>query len=286
MSTLSTDIRFSEAPLKLVTVNYSLEFRDSAVWTDACAISGMEIRKKRFCDWHTGVLCSLLLMTVPHTGKAAELQSLEAIAQAVSEFVLSEHPEDNGIQVEVNPLDKRLRLAACESPLQAFWSPGSRSIGRVTVQVECPGPKPWRLHVQSTVTLEGEVWVLSRSVQRGQLLDEDVLVRQAVTLGANNAAFTSLGAPIGDLGPWMGYSFSQRVAAGKVLNERMLKPARLVRKGEAVLIRIDRAGMKLQTKGIALKDAGAGKPVQVRNSRSGKVIDAVVVSKGVVAVLN
>ncbi|MGQ7848513.1 flagellar basal body P-ring formation chaperone FlgA [Granulosicoccus sp. 3-233] len=246
----------------------------------------MDIRINRLCSWHSSILCSLLLLALPGTGGAAELQSLEAISQAVREFVVAEQPSDRGIQVEVNSVDSRLRLARCEGPLQTFWSPGSRSIGRVTVQVECPGPKPWRLHVQSTVTLEGEVWVLSRGVQRGDLLDESVLVRQAVTLGANNAAFTSLGAPITDLAPWMGYSFTQRVSAGKVLNERMLKPARLVRKGEAVLIRMETAGLKLQTKGVALKDAAAGKAVQVRNSRSGKVIDAIVVGKGVVAVLN
>lgn len=286
MSLFSTAGGFSEAPLKLVTVNFSLEFRDTAVWTDACATEVMKIRNMRCRNWYEGVLCSLLLVGTPVAGIAAERQSLDAIAQAVREFVISEQPSDSDIQVDVNPLDSRLRLAPCESPLNAFWSPGSRSIGRVTVQVECPGPKPWRLHVQSTVTLQGEVWVLSRSVQRGDLLDEDVLVRQAVTLGANNAAFTSLGVPVTDLAPWIGYSFSQRVSAGKVLNERMLKPARLVRKGEAVLIRLESAGLRLQTKGVALKDAAAGKPVQVRNSRSGKVVDAVVVGKGVVAVLN
>lgn len=236
--------------------------------------------------WLSALFCCLLMMSTLVKADTPAPQSLEAIDQAVRDFVLSEQPSGSGVQVDVKPLDKRLRLANCGSPLNTYWSPGSRSIGRVTVQVECAGPKPWRVHVQSTVTMEGQVWVLSRSVRRGELLDKDVLVQQAVTLGANNAAFTSLGAPIIDLEPWIGYSFSQRVAAGKVLNERMLKPANLVRKGEAVLIRIESAGLKLQTKGVALKDAAAGKPVQVKNSMSGKVIDAVVIGKGVVAVLN
>ena len=241
---------------------------------------------KRMRDCLSGGMCLLVSLVQPVNASGAQTQSLEAIGQAVRDFVMAEQSSSDGIQVDVRSLDKRLRLARCESPLDTYWSPGSRSIGRVTVQVECDGPKPWRVHVQSTVTLEGFVWVLSRSVQRGEALDPEVLVRQKIRQGANNAAFTSLGSPIVDLDPWLGYSFSQRVASGKVLNERMLKPAKLVQKGEAVLIRMESSGLSLQTKGVALKDAAAGKYVQVRNTTSGKVIDAVVVSKGVVAVLN
>lgn len=246
----------------------------------------MDIPRKWRKSIYPGIFCCLCSIPVSLYGATAEPQSLEEISQAVRDFVISEQPADSGVQVDVKALDRRLRLTRCDSPLNTFWSPGSRSVGRVTVQVECDGPKPWRVHVQSSVTLEGEVWVLSRSVQRGELLDRDVLARQSVKLGANNAAFTSLGAPIADLTPWIGYSFSQRVRAGKVLNERMLKPANVVKKGEPVLIRIESAGLKLQTKGVALKDAAVGKSIQVKNSMSGKVIDAVVVGKGVVAVLN
>ncbi len=246
----------------------------------------MNIHLKWMQGWLSGVLYFLLILAQPASAVTVEPQSLETISQAVHDFVMAEQSSGDDVQVSVKSLDKRLRLARCSHPLDAYWSPGSRSIGRVTVQVECRAPKPWRVHVQATVTLEGYVWVLSRGVQRGETLDPDVLVRQAIKLGANNAAFTSLGSPVTDLKPWLGYSFSQRVNAGKVLNERMLKPAQLVHKGEAVLIRIESAGLKLQTKGVALKDAAAGKHVQVRNSTSGKVINAVVVSKGVVAVLN
>lgn len=246
----------------------------------------MNISLKWMRGWLYRALWILSVLALPAHAATIEPQSLEAIGQAVHDFARAEQPASDDVQVEVKPLDRRLRLARCATPLDTYWSPGSRSIGRVTVQVECASPKPWRVHVQATVTLEGFVWVLSRGVQRGDLLDPGVLVKQAIKLGANNAAFTSLGAPVIDLKPWLGYSFTQRVNAGKVLNERMLKPAKLVQKGEAVLIRIESAGLRLQTKGVALQGAAAGKHVQVRNSTSGKVIDAVVAGKGVVVVLN
>ncbi|WP_157735851.1 flagellar basal body P-ring formation chaperone FlgA [Granulosicoccus antarcticus] len=239
-------------------------------------------KRAKFCL----ILCLLLIPVFPVTAETGDRQSLDAIAHAVREFVTAEQTSTDGVQVEVKALDNRLRLAQCDAPLDTYWSPGSRSIGRVTVQVECASPKPWRVHVQSTVTQEGYVWVLSRGVQRGDLLDPDLLVKQIVKLGASNAALNSLGTPILDVKPWLGYAFSQRVGAGKMLNERMLKPANLIKKGDAVLIRIESAGLKLQTKGVALKDAAAGKFVQVRNIASGRVVDAVALRKGVVVVLN
>lgn len=220
------------------------------------------------------------------TVSSPDAQSLEAIRLAVESFVVSNHENEQSVAVTVKALDRRLRLVSCHSPLQPTWSNRSRRLGRVTVQVACASPKPWRVHVQATVTMEGMVWILARGVQRGEILSTDVLVQQEVTLGANNAAFTSLGSPVVDLEPWLGYAFAQRVIAGKVLNERMLKPAKVLSKGDAVVIRHRSIGLELQTRGVALSDAGAQQQTQVRNSSSGKIIDVVVVSRGIVEILH
>lgn len=236
--------------------------------------------------WRSVVLCLALWNVGQARSEGPETQSLLDIEGSVKEFVMARQTAGEGVQVEVKPLDSRLRLAACESPLEASWSPGSRTLGRVTVQVRCATPKPWRVHVQSTVTLEGHVWALARGVQRGALLQRDLLVRKEVKLGAGNAALTSYGDPVMDIEPWLGYSFTQRVGPGKVLSERMLRPASLVKKGEAVLIRHESVGLSLQTKGVSLDESSRGGRIRVRNIASGKIIDATVISKGVVAVLN
>ncbi|MFK7862467.1 MAG: flagellar basal body P-ring formation chaperone FlgA [Granulosicoccus sp.] len=214
----------------------------------------------------------------------AEFQSLDEIRSEVETFILSSHAESLSVSATVKALDNRLRLVSCQVPLEPTWSNRSRKLGRVTVQVACSSPKPWRVHVQATVTMKGMVWALARGVQRDQLLSRDVLIRQEVTMGANNAAFTSLGTPIVDIEPWLGFAFAQRVNGGKVLNERMLKPAMVLNKGDAVVIRHRSKGLELQTRGVALSDAGAQQQTQVRNSSSGKIIDVVVVSPGIVEI--
>lgn len=216
---------------------------------------------------------------------APDVQPLDSIRQRVENFILASQVDGQQVEVQVKTLDKRLRLTYCHEQLDTTWSPGSRSLGRVTVQVACASPRPWRVHVQATVTVQGMVWTLARGVSRGEILRRDVLLQQEVTLGANNTAFTSLGMPVADIEPWLGFEFAQRVNAGKVLNERMLKPPMLVSKGEAVVIRHLSRGLELQTRGIALSDAGAREQTQVRNTSSGKVIDVVVVEAGIVEIL-
>ncbi len=233
---------------------------------------------------------ALLSFGQSHAASASEdknlVQELPEIQNAVRDFIVSQHDSNTDVDVEVKTMDKRLRLAACSEPLDAFWSPGSRSMGRVTVQVECAAPKPWRVHVQSTVTLEGLVWTLDRGVARGELLTRDLLKQVTVKIGSHSAAGSASAVPIVNIEPWLGFAFSQRVRAGKVLGERMLKLPMLVSKGEAVLIVHESFGLQLQTKGVALTNAALGKRVQVRNTSSGKIVEATAVARGLVEVLN
>jgi flagella basal body P-ring formation protein FlgA len=213
------------------------------------------------------------------------IHALDDIEASVRDFVIREQSDADGVNVQVNSLDKRLRLAECSDQLKTFWSPGSRRYGRVTVQVVCEGPKSWRIHVQSTVTYEGTVWVLGKGVRRGEILDQSDLEQKVFTVGGNHQAFRNVADPVKNLDRWLGYEFSERVTAGTVLDESMLVPANIIKKGESVLIVYETVGLQLQTKGIAMTRAAKGSPVQVRNTSSGKTVDAIVLARGLVQLL-
>lgn len=214
------------------------------------------------------------------------IQPLSEISSEVHTFIQSSHQSADDLSISVKPLDKRLRLTQCSEPLSAQWASGSRELGRVSVQVHCQSPKPWRLLVQATVTVQGKVWSLARGVRRGEALSRELLVHRSVTLGAANPSLSAAAMPVVDIDPLIGFVFSRQVRAGKVLDERMLKPALLIQKGKVVIIRHRSAGLSLQAKGIALDNAAVQQRVRVRNQSSGKTIDAVAVSKGVVEILN
>lgn len=63
-----------------------------------------------------------------------------AIDRAVAEFTGAAIGEIGGSRTRA---DARLRLAACQSELALSWYGSNRS----TVQVECPGPQPWRIFI-------------------------------------------------------------------------------------------------------------------------------------------
>jgi len=230
-------------------------------------------------------LLSLFLVNTVCVAQTGNIQTLEEIENAVRDFAIEQQPDKNQVSVDVRALDKRLRLAECLGGLQTQWSAGSRTMGRVTVQVKCDSPVSWRVHVQATITIEGYVWSLENGAQRGDILSKSMLTKRKVVLGANNPAYASMGQPIVDIDKWLGYTFSQRVSAGKILDDRMLKRANLVNKGEKVLIRHQAAGLQLQTFGTALKGAASDQRIQVRNNSSGKIVEAVVVARGLVDVL-
>lgn len=62
------------------------------------------------------------------------------IDRAVEQFTGARIGEVGGARVQA---DRRLRLAACEAPLDVSWHGRARS----TVAVECSGPQEWRIFV-------------------------------------------------------------------------------------------------------------------------------------------
>lgn len=233
------------------------------------------------------IVCFCLSLVSPAllAAQKTNVHPLEDIESAVKNFIIEEQDDTEGVSVKINSLDSRLRLKSCEDDLDTFWSPGSRKLGRVTVQVLCAHPHPWRIHVQATVSLEGSVWVLAKGVQRGEVLTRSHLKEEIVTVGGSNSSYRNVVDPVVNLQPWLGFEFSQRARSGSVLTEAMLAPATVINKGEAVLITYETAGLQLQTKGVALSDGAKGRFVRVKNTSSGNTIDAVVIDRGLVSLL-
>ena len=98
------------------------------------------------------VTLGLLLLSGALQASQAPAEAHENILEAASrhlEQAFSEHGEQ--LQIDVKALDHRLSLSPCGSALQTFDPPGGISLGRTTVGVSCPQPKPWTLYVLSLI---------------------------------------------------------------------------------------------------------------------------------------
>jgi|GEM_PF-144980 len=213
-------------------------------------------------------------------------QGPATITEAATAFVRELHGDDPTLAVDGGTLDPRLRLAACSDPLDAALAAGSHDVGRVTVQVRCPGTPAWRVHVQLDVSRERTLWTLTRAARRGEALVSSMIESLTSAYGRREAATLRSRIPVEDPERWLGQEFARDTAAGQVLVTTMLEAPRLIQRGDVVRLRATGPGLAIETSGTALADAVLGARVSVRNSVSGRIVEGQAIESGVVAIGN
>ena len=181
-------------------------------------------------------------------------------------------------EVDVGSLDSRLRLGACDQPLETYDSPNGINGGRGVVGVRCEGSKPWKIYVPVSIALLETVVVSRRPLVRGQTLTAaDVRLSETDTSRLHKAYFTR----VDDV---VGLRSKRAVAAGKTLHAGLLQREELVRRGAQVEIIADGGGLLVTMRGKALANGGRGDRIRVKNLNSGRVVTGTVRGRGVVEV--
>ncbi len=225
----------------------------------------------------TALLC-LLLVTTPVTA-ATDLQSHEAMREAAATF-LARQTSGGAIapRISVSRPDPRLRLAACDRPLETFLPAGARPAGNVAVGVRCNGVRRWTIYLPASVREYREVVVLTRPMPRGAKLGaSDVRLEVRDTTGLYDGYQRDPKRVVGML-------TRRSLAAGSVLTERAVEAPRLVRRGQQVVMVARAGGLEVRSAGNALSDGAEGDTVRVRNMRSERVVEALVTAPGTVVV--
>lgn len=222
---------------------------------------------------------AVLLLLAAGAVNSAEIESLDAIREAVSDFLEKESSSlGETIEVSVGHLDSRLRLPRCDSPLQASWPAAARKQGNVTVAVSCDAPTSWSLYVQAKVQLFDNIVVSSRSMSRGEVLSERDVVLARQDLSSLNSGYYTRSDEV------IGMVLKRSLRAGLVLTPTLLKPQRLIKRGDKVTILAVTGAVQVRMEGQALMDGAKGEVIRVRNLSSKLEIEAEVASPGVVQV--
>lgn len=225
------------------------------------------------------LIAAAMVLAMPAAWGGA-LQSHDSILQAATEYARGMALAEHGADVEVVPgrLDRRLRLAACDRPLQTFTPPGRRSIGNTTVGVRCEGSNPWTLYVPITVNVYGEVVVTRTALSRGELIDAS-----KVKVARYNLAKLPQGY-FHDPVQVQGMLARRNLAAGQPLVPAMLKAQKIVERGQRVTMLAGGNGLEVRMPGVALSHGARGERIRVRNLSSKRVVEGVVVEPGLVRV--
>lgn len=213
------------------------------------------------------------------TAEARDIESRQAI-EAVARGFLEQALAEQGMEgrVSVDELDQRLRLTACEEPLEGFQPPGGRLLGNTTVGVRCAAPKAWSIYVQAKVEVIEEVLVSAVPLSRGTIVSRDDL-----RFDTRDTARLTTGY-ITDLTDVVGKRLKRSVRAGMPLNPQLLELPEAIKRGERVSILARGGGLEVRMEGKALEDGAPGQVIRVRNLSSERVIEAEVTGPGIVEV--
>ncbi len=205
--------------------------------------------------------------------RAAIRTTAESYLQAV---VRAQH--EGRTRIRLGQLDPRLRLKACHVPLESFTPPGSRMLGNTTVGVRCPETGGWSIYVSARIDVFGPVLVARQPLVRGtvaQASDFERVERNLANLPYGY--YTDPEAVIGMIA-------KRPISIAAVVTPQMLQAPKLVRRGDRVVVIAESGSLKIRSSGKALGDGKSGDLIRVEAAGSRRIVDGIVVSRGVVKV--
>lgn len=210
--------------------------------------------------------------------QSGKYQAINQLKDQAENFVLQQIAEQDRayFKVQIRPLDKRLKLARCDSAIEFSLTGKKKQLRRNgTIKAVCPESPTWQIFIPYQATQLTQVLVTLRDIAPGeQLTAQDVKVELQDRFQTRNASFIKASQVEGTRA-------KKSIRRGEILNSGALCT---VCKGQPVAIHAKGAGLMLKTDGIALEDGIPGQIIRIENLRSGRRIKARVVSSATVQV--
>lgn len=223
----------------------------------------------------------LVLISLFYTNTlfASEYHSHEQIRNAAVEFVRSQIPEDVTIkEIKAGKIDYRVRFKQCSQSLEINSTMKKHIAKSWTIGIRCSDMPAWSIYIPVKTKLSRKMLVSNTTITRGEMLtSQNVQLIEREIRNQNYNHFS-------DIANVTGREARRTIRPDRVINSSMLQEALMVHKKETVLIYVKNHKLQISMKGTALKNGRYNEMIKVRNNSSKKVIDAVVVDRGVVAV--
>ncbi len=224
-------------------------------------------------------LAALLAAGSGMLSAAAPSQSHESILEAARQHVLDQSDRyPSPPEVQTGRLDSRLRLAACDIPLETFSSPSNRQTAKMTVGVRCTGTKNWTLYVPVTVIVMADVVTAAKELRRGQILTaQDLIIEQHDIARLHRGYLANLKEAIGK-------QVKYNISRGQVITPAKVAAPKAVKRNSRVTIVAQNPAIQVRMKGTALESGAVGDRIRVRNNSSKRELEAEVLAQGIVQV--
>lgn len=235
---------------------------------------------KYLCKWLKGLtILTVLVGALPSF--ALQHADLTELQNQVQVFLHEHYRGADAVQVDitVNNLDRRLRLAQCDRPLTMTINDPAYNGGSQTVHTRCEGSAPWAIYVPAQISLFRELPVATRNLERGEIVSSGDISLEVV-----NTSLVRQG-QLADAGSIIGKEVKRPVAKGDPFRVAALDAPLVVKRGDPVEIKLEAGAITVNTMGVALGNGRIGERIRVKNGQSERTISARVIAAGKVSAI-
>ncbi len=228
------------------------------------------------------LLCTILLISEISAISPALATPQEAIflSNVAKQYMLAQFPktsDDKKYVVKVSKIDPDKDYGGkCSGYLTAELI-GNDIRKNNTVKITCSRKeKPYSIKVPVTVTVLRKATVAAENIPKGTLLSES-LIEDVFINESENSAFT-----VTDRSMIIGTKSRKDIKAGEQIR---VSDFCLVAKGDIVTIVAQSSNLSIKTQGLALEEGKLNDRIQVKNTKTNKIISAIVQGPGLVRVI-
>lgn len=221
----------------------------------------------------------VIAMTAAAALPAQPWQPHESIRSAAENLAQAQARTNARLVATADALDARLKLAQCSEPLAAALPYSQPGRTRITVEVTCSAPTPWRVFVPVVMQAYGPVVVAARPLPRDTILsaaDLQIEEREIGGLGHGH---------IGTAAQAIGLKLRRALPFGAPITPGVVAAPAAIKRGQKVTVKASSSLISVAMTGTALEDGHIGAIIDIANDSSGKRVQAVVRSARVVEVL-
>lgn len=207
-----------------------------------------------------------------------KFQSHDSIYALVKDTVARNINTSAEYEISVLPLDSQLKLPECTEPLTALITTDTIKPGRISIGIRCNTEKKWSISTSAVIKVYETVIVLSRPVQRGDIITPQHLAIEKRDVSKLRGDF------ITQAGQIENKQAARQMSAGDVLSLRSFVEPLLIKRGDKIIISTVQPAFAIRMNGLAMMDGAKGQRIRIKNENSGRIISATVVEAGVVSV--
>tara|TARA_R110002074_G_scaffold228259_2_gene399885 strand:+ start:76647 stop:77348 length:702 start_codon:yes stop_codon:yes gene_type:complete len=201
------------------------------------------------------------------------------IKQQVASFLESKLDSlGNEYNIQILNIDHRLKVKKCPSTIQIELAEEHIKAGKNTLKVRCHSDTPWRLFMSANIKLFGYATVAKHPLRKGHLIQKNDLELKKIELSSLRSPYLK------DVDQAVNYVLKKSLGRGDIVSVNNLSKPIIIKRGDTIEILAKNNEFQISMKGVALKAGSKGDKIEVKNIKTQRTIQGIILDNHTVKV--